>query len=418
VRDAVTIALLTTGRTHFGVAVVLGGILFVASSTLPNVGLLDREQVGDTPAYERFGEAIRSGEVPYRDFYLEYPPGALPVFVLPTLGPEGDYALRFKLLALVLGIAAIALVALALSALGASRARVLAAAAFVGVTPALLGPVVLVNYDLWPAVLALAALAALLHGRGRVGLAALGVATAAKLFAVVLLPLALLHVRRRFGSKAMWVGLAACTAAFAAIVLPFVVLAPGGVGNSTWTLLQRGLQIETLGSSLLLAVHQLGLYKPTVTSVFNSQDLAGSLPDALAVTTTALTALTLVAVWHRFWRCSAEKEVLAVASAAALTAAVAFGKVLSPQFLVWLLPFVPLVRGRRGLAASALFALALGLTQLWFPSRYGELVAFGDVSWFVLARNLVLVALFAVLVLAIRPAAARRREAGRLYRDR
>lgn len=69
-----------------GLAVALGGVLFVGASTLPNAGLLDREQVDDTPAYERVGEAFLSGQVPYRDFYLEYPPGALPAFVVPAHG--------------------------------------------------------------------------------------------------------------------------------------------------------------------------------------------------------------------------------------------------------------------------------------------------------------------------------------------
>jgi hypothetical protein len=73
--------------------------------------------------------------------------------------------------------------------------------------------------------------------------------------------------------------------------------------------------------------------------------------------------------------------------------------VLSPQFLVWLVPLVPLVRGRRGMAAGVLLAAALVLTQLWFPYRYWRLV-FGldtEASWLVLARDLVLVGLLVVL---------------------
>jgi hypothetical protein len=78
---------------------------------------------------------------------------------------------------------------------------------------------------------------------------------------------------------------------------------------------------------------------------------------------------------------------------------VAFGKVLSPQFLIWLIPVVPLVAGRRGLIATLLLAAALVVTQLWFPYRYWELVLhFGALeSWLVLIRDLVLVALFAYL---------------------
>jgi hypothetical protein len=74
---------------------------------------------------------------------------------------------------------------------------------------------------------------------------------------------------------------------------------------------------------------------------------------------------------------------------------VAFGKILSPQFLIWLVPLVALVPS---VAAYTLLLTAMTLTHVWFPSRYGELVALEGVSWIVLARNVVLLALFAVLV--------------------
>jgi hypothetical protein len=78
---------------------------------------------------------------------------------------------------------------------------------------------------------------------------------------------------------------------------------------------------------------------------------------------------------------------------------VALGKVASPQFLIWLVPLVALVGGRRGLAACALLAAALVLTQVWFPYRYWDLVFELEpvASWLVPVRDLVLVALVAVL---------------------
>ena len=62
---------------------------------------------------------------------------------------------------------------------------------------------------------------------------------------------------------------------------------------------------------------------------------------------------------------------------------------------------MPLVRGRRGVIASAVLAVALVLTQLWFPFHYWDLVLRLNerASYLVLARDLVLVVIVAVLAI-------------------
>ena len=86
-----------------------------------------------------------------------------------------------------------------------------------------------------------------------------------------------------------------------------------------------------------------------------------------------------------------------LAAAAAVAALVAFDRVLSPQYLIWLVPFIPLVRGARGFCASLLLFLALGLTQTWFPRHYWPLANdhASPYSWYLLARDLALVAIAA-----------------------
>ena len=382
--------------------VAAAAVVFVGACSLPNVGLFDDGQVGDTPQYREKGDAVLDGEIPYRDFYVEYPPAALPAFVAPAVGDDEGYAARFKWLMVALGIATIVLVAAALTGLEARDRHFVAALGFVALSPLALGPVVLVNYDLWPAALTVGALAALLHRRWRLGNAVLGLAVAAKLYPLFLLPLFFLHVRRRAGQRAAVVGTAAFATAIAVVVLPFLVLGPGGLRASAESLTRRPLQVESLGASLLLAAHQLGLYEPSVNSDYNSQNLGGGLPDALAALSSLALGAVAVAVYVLFARRAASRAALVAASAAAVTASVVLGKVGSPQHLVWLVPLVPLIAARGGLVASGLLGAALVLTQLWFPTRYGDVVALEPEGWLVLARNLTLLALLAVTVAAVR----------------
>jgi hypothetical protein len=85
-----------------------------------------------------------------------------------------------------------------------------------------------------------------------------------------------------------------------------------------------------------------------------------------------------------------------IAVAASVAAFIAFGKVLSPQYLVWLVPLVPLVASGIGAVTSTLLVVALVMTQLEFYDS-DHVAHLGTVSWLVLARDVVLVALFGVL---------------------
>lgn len=366
-------------------------------------------QIVDTPVYQEYGEAMAAGEVPYRDFDLEYPPGALPVFWLPTLGPADHYASIFEGLMWTCAAALLALAVFGVAALGGSPARLLAVAAGIGLFPLALGTVVLTRYDLWPAALTAAALAAVLAGRERLGLAVLGLAVAAKIYPLVLLPPLLVYVWRRGGRREAAIAFGWFAAAVAVVLLPFAAVAPDGLVDSVERQLGRPLQIESLGASLLLAANQLGIYDPAVVSSYGSQNLTGPLPDALATAQTVLQVVALVAVWGLFARGPATPTRLVLACAVSVVVFVAFGKVLSPQFLIWLVPLVALVAGRVAMAAGALLGAALVTTHLWFPTRYWDLVDLEPVGWLALVRDVLLLA----LAVALGVATARARAAPR-----
>jgi hypothetical protein len=385
------------------VVVVAALAVFLVSWALLHVGFYDRDQIRDTPVYQGYGDRILDGEMPYRDFRLEYPPGALPTFAVPSLfASEGDqsaYRRGFETLMWVSGAICLIGVILTLAALKASRRRSLAAVGFAALAPLALGSVVLSRFDLWPAALTALALGLLVSGRERVGLGVLGLGAATKLYPALLAPLAFMYLWRRRGRREALVGAAVFAAAVAVVIYPFAVLSPGGLWEVLDRQASRGLQIESLGSAVLLAAHHVGGLGIEMRASGGSQNLVGAAPDALAALHSIAQGLAVVAIWVAFAVGPVDRERLVRASALVVCAFVALGKVLSPQFLIWLIPLVPLVRGRRGLAASSLLALALVLTQLWFPYRYWDLALEFDqaASWLVLGRDLVLLALVGVL---------------------
>ena len=161
--------------------------------------------------------------------------------------------------------------------------------------------------------------------------------------------------------------------------------------------------MESLAGGVLLVLDRLGLHPVVLRDEApGSRDAVGSLPSALAV----VSSLVLVAaVLYVAWLYLRGHRNRVLASAAAVTAFVAFNKVLSPQYTAWLVPLVPAA----GLAASVLLVAVLGLTHLeWdrFATGHGTVRHWGEVlSWWILVRDLALVALFGLLVVKLRSGA-------------
>jgi hypothetical protein len=144
-----------------------------------------------------------------------------------------------------------------------------------------------------------------------------------------------------------------------------------------------------------------------------SQNLGGTAAKVVGLVQTVAQLAALLAVWITFARRRRTREELVQFAAATVVAFIALGKVLSPQFMIWLIPLVPLVRRR---SAIVLFIAALVLTQAWFPQHYWDYALHFDdtVSWIVLARDVVLVALLVALVMP--PVAVRAAVRGRARR--
>src|SRR5919109_1592122 len=234
------------------------------------------------------------------------------------------------------GLAAMLAVAVALVRLGARGRRLYGAVCLFALSPLAVGPISLNTYDLWPAALTAGALAALLGRRELLACGLLGLAVTAKLYPLVLLPPVVVYVWLTAGRRRALTALGVLAAVAAAVVLPFAVLAPDGLWDSFHAQSARGLQIESLGASVLLAAHRLGLYDATV--VHGSTE------------------------------------------AAAVAAFLVFNRFISPQYLVWLIPLVLLVPGSAGLEAAGLLAGSLALGQIWF-FHYRDVFALEGGVW-------------------------------------
>ncbi len=382
--------------------------LFLVSCAVAYGGLFSHAYPGDVSSYATYGRAlVLHGRIPYRDFYDEYPPGSVPLFALPALIWNAHYVIVFKLLMTACGVGFVVCSTAIIGRLGLSKLRL----APIVLAPVFMGPVFLNRYDPAPAFLTSLALVALLRGRERTSGALLGVGTALKLYPAVVVPVAARRVRSYAGAGGAYL------IAIAALVLPFFLLAPGGVGFSLWTQLRRHLQTESLGASILLAGSKLGIHHENwIAGKPGSIDLGGSLADVVGVLSSLLAvALVLLVAWV-FWRGPDDDARQVTAWAAAVTAFVVFGKVLSPQYLTWLVPLVPLAAGRRGRNAAIVFFAVLSITQLEYLYHRDGLEHQDWTVWVLLVRNAGLVAVFVLLLAELagsrrEPAAAKPEQA-------
>jgi hypothetical protein len=380
-----------------------GVLLFVVAALLARGGLLTSHHAGDVGHYETFGRRVREGLFPYgAGFYLEYPPFALPVFVLPQLLSPAHYLAIFKALMTLCGIGTVVATSATLSRLRVSERAAFLALLPVVFAPLLLGSTYLNRYDPWAVLLTSLALLAFVSGRAQSGAILLALAVAAKTYPVAIVPVAAIWVLRSEGTRRLRAATIAFAATLAVVYAPFVVRAFGGLGNSYYTQAKRSLQIESSGASVLLVADKLGLYSVHWFRGL-SVDLRGAAPDAIGT----LTSVFLVAVvrgvawlYHRSGDRSPESFL--VASAAVVFAFVGLNKVFSQQYAVWLVPLAALAPTSLALSASVIVAgvlVATNVDTVWgdWGLRNGDWTV-----WVVAARNAAVLALLLLFVQELR----------------
>jgi hypothetical protein len=392
----------TPGRT-LGFAGLLAALLVALTVSLA-LSSAGQRWSGDLQLYHDYSAVFLDGHLTETDFLDWYPAIALLPMVIPHLidfgGPTSlpIYAVVFAVL-MAMTAAGTSVIAGKLAELG-DDALGLRAFVISGTFVLLLTSVVVFRYDVVPALFAGAGILAVLIGSPLLAGFAIGVSAGLKIYAVVIAAVIVVWIWAGRDWQALGRFVVGGAIAGAVALGPYLVLTPSNPLGPVAFNTGRPLQVESVGGAV---VSLINLGQPLAVSFnYGSFNLDGSLPTLLARLLSpiqlAAVSLTLLCAAYRFIldarRGVRHPGVLVAASMAAVLALILTSKVLSPQYLVWLLPFLPVVavRSRPLLAVSI---AALGLTLVIFPVAYDALLAQHPLMVVVLnARNLLLVILF------------------------
>ncbi|MGW0734253.1 glycosyltransferase 87 family protein [Streptomyces sp. NPDC002851] len=319
---------------------------------------------------------LRTGALPDGDPLWQYPPGAGPVLLSPSLLPGLSYFQGFVALTL----ATDAAIALALAVAGRGPGRTLRGAAlWVGGLPLLLH-IPLARYDIQVTALAVGALLALgtrawrRSGGTRAWWAFSGALAAAGALVKVWPVLVLLGTPRGRTTRTVWTA-ALATAAALLLLLAALFAHPFGFLRQQG---DRGVQIESFGGTLLAFAHRAG-WPGEVRYQYGAVEFVG--PYVSLVATASLLATALAGVALLVWRLRARRWTAATPADAALCAVLFFtvtSRVISPQYLVWLLGLTAVCLVSRLTAqrpVALLIVAAAGWSAVGYPVLYEHVMA-------------------------------------------
>ncbi|MHC5903416.1 glycosyltransferase 87 family protein [Streptomyces sp. S6] len=310
--------------------------------------------------YRHWYDVLRTGTFPPHDVTWQYPPAAALPILAPALLPFLGYPTAFYLLAFIADLTVLTLLLHAAHRPG--RARRGAWVWTVGVP--LLGPTVYARYDVMVTAVAVGALLAGVRRPRAMG-ALIGFGALLKVWPALLLAGV---VRRR-----AW-GAAAVTAV--AVAGGFAAVMPGAFSFVTFQR-DRGTEVESLGALVFHVARRFG-WGGEVLFHYGSLEFVG--PGVKTVSTAALFLTSAAFGWLFLWRLLARRFSVHTPADAAFTAVLLFtlsSRVISPQYLLWLLGTVAVClcfRATRMTLPAVLVVAASAVTVLEFPVYFEDVV--------------------------------------------
>ncbi|MEV8068082.1 glycosyltransferase 87 family protein [Streptomyces sp. NPDC085995] len=310
--------------------------------------------------YHHWYTTLAHGAFPAHDTLWQYPPGAGPVLLSPALLPGLTYFQGFVALTLAVD----ALIALALARAGSRPGRSLHGAAYWTLGLPLLLHVPLARYDVQATAFAVLSLLALRRSpRAGGALAALGA------LVKVWPALVLLGAPRGRTTRSAWTW-AAAAAAVAGLALAAAFRNPLAFVRQQGG---RGVQIESFGGTALSFATHAG-WPGTVRYQYGSLEFTG--PHVATVAHLSLVLSAAAFALLVLWRVRARRWTAATPYDAALSAVLLFtvtSRVISPQYLIWLLGLAAVCLTSRQTTqrpVAVLIATAAVVSVVAYPTLY------------------------------------------------
>jgi hypothetical protein len=341
--------------------------------------VFSRKFTGDINLYQHWlRQYFAYGSFPGNDIRWQYPPGAAAVIALPRLLPLG-YPQAFILVAAAADMA----ITVLLVRMARIRGSWLGCWCWLAGIP-LIGPIELGRFDVFAALLAVAALA--------FADSAWGLGVFSGLGALVKVWPGLLLIGARDVARSVR---AAALVVIAGLVV--VGLTTGGSFGFLTHQGSRGIEVEALGAMPFVVLRVLGMHDWRILHGFGAFQVTG--PGIVAAADVSLAATVVafgVLVWMRWraraWTLAATGDFGLVATLAMVTTS----RVISPQYMIWL---IAMAAGATVFPRSSqrpvviLIIPAVALSQLDFPFHFPGLLAFHALSVAVVAsRDVLLVA--------------------------
>jgi hypothetical protein len=323
--------------------------------------------------FYHYGHAFWFGTPPFHTLPVEYPPLSLALFSLSVLPPLQNPIMDVNVYTVWMAALTVAGYLLFRRFAGVARAPLAALAVLIAV-----GSVLLISYDLAPVLATLGALWAVERRRFTLAYTLLAVGILLKLYPVFLAPVVAIEQasvlaeslpgaaeRRLLAAlldRRVWAdvirGLGICAGIVLVVLAGFWLLNGSGSLSAFGYAGQRPLEYESVPANLLWASHYLGV-PVRLEYGFGAFNWVSPLDGPFKL----LSAVFLVAgcIWV-YWRQITGRLSFGHAFLACLCVVVATNKVLSPQYLLWLLPIVVALD-----CFDTVWLLICGLTLLEYP---------------------------------------------------